>query len=432
MSRPWIAALVLLALAGCGGMQEGSLFDREFWANSPLKERSIESELGIAAMARGDYAKAETHFDKALKQNPKDVYALLGRGMLYQNTNQKTKARAMFEAILAIRPADTEQMVVWSGFSTRPVSEIASVQLALIQSGGVPTAMEKGMGGGEGGPMAPAAAPLGVGLGMSPGTEAAPDAAQADVNVFSRFETLRMLRDQGLITPDEFAARRQANLGALLPLSAPPPAAGLDRPVPPSDQIAGRLRAIGRALEMRALTIGQHSAERAMILDALLPEAPVQVANPAPPPKGLMEAADAVRRLEKMKAEKLITSDEYAKERAAVEGALQPAPAMAKPAAVPAPAAMPKETVERGAPAVHLASYKTRQAADRGWSQIRRAHGDLLGKLKAEISEVDLGPGKGKYFRLRAGPLPSPAAADDLCAKLKKRRQFCEPAVMGG
>ena len=56
---------------------------------------------------------------------------------------------------------------------------------------------------------------------------------------------------------------------------------------------------------MRAITVGQHSAERTMILDALLPSAPVVVANPGAPPKGLMEAADAVRRLEKLKNDDL-------------------------------------------------------------------------------------------------------------------------------
>ena len=37
-----------------------------------------------------------------------------------------------------------------------------------------------------------------------------------------------------------------------------------------------------------------------MILDALMPSAPVVVANPKAPPRGLMEAADAVRRLEQL------------------------------------------------------------------------------------------------------------------------------------
>ena len=145
-----------------------------------------------------------------------------------------------------------------------------------------------------------------------------------DLNIMSRYTTLKVLRDQGLITPDEFNARRQTNVGALLPLTSPPPAAGLDRSVPTTEQIAGRLRAIGRALEMRAISVAQHSAERTMILDALMPSAPVVVANPAIPPKGLMEAADSVRRLEKLRDEGFISSDEYARERQAIELAMRP------------------------------------------------------------------------------------------------------------
>ena len=140
-------------------------------------------------------------------------------------------------------------------------------------------------------------------------------------NVVSRFHTVTVLRDQGLITPDEFRTRRRANIGALLPLSSPPPATGLDRPVPGTEQVSGRLRAIGRALEMRAISVSQHAAERTMILDALMPAAPVSVVNPGRPPQGLLEAADAVRRLEQLKGGGYISADEYTKERNAIERA---------------------------------------------------------------------------------------------------------------
>lgn len=76
--------------------------------------------------------------------------------------------------------------------------------------------------------------------------------------------------DQDLITPEEFNVRRSRNIGALVPLTNKRPAAGLDRSLPPAEQISARLRAIRRALEMRAITITQHSSERNMILDALI------------------------------------------------------------------------------------------------------------------------------------------------------------------
>ena len=113
-----LLALALL-LAGCGGLAEGSLIDRSFWANSPFHENE-EAELGLAALAKGDYPAAEAHFDKALKSNPKDSDALLGAGILYQNTGQPTRAREMYEALLASRPDPSRTFVGW-GASCRPV-----------------------------------------------------------------------------------------------------------------------------------------------------------------------------------------------------------------------------------------------------------------------------------------------------------------------
>ncbi len=469
ISRYVAVVLAAVGLGSCGGIQQGSFADLTFWENSPLFIDNSEAELGLGEMAKGNLGLAESHFTRALKKDPKDVDALLGLGVLYQNTGQTIKARQMYEAILAVRPDNTRQLVVWNNFRPRPISEIASVNLSLIDSGGVLT----GLGGGTGqrpaqeglaaAPSAPFAsngisgAPTGSAMmgrpsvawsppaaspaqavtqARMPGTPAAgsmiPRFADADANIVSRFKTLVALRDQGLITPEEYRVRRQANIGALLPLTSPPPAAGIDRPVPTTEQISGRLRAIGRALEMRAITISQHGAERSMILDALMPAAPVVVANPGAPPSGLMEAADAVRRLEQLNATGLITTDEYTKERSAVEAAMQPAPPAPVAAQALTPTASAAEMKPAGPrPGVHLASYRSRKAADRGWAQLRRAHRSLLGKLTPEIAEVDLGAGKGIYFRLKAGPVADHAAAANLCRQLKKRRQFCEPTLVG-
>ena len=341
-----LAVMGAVMLGGCTQITKGKITDPNFWENSPLIASNGEAELGLAELTKGNYGVAEAHFNKALSRNDRDVTALMGLGILYQHTGQTTKARQAYEAILAIRPSNTEQMMVMGEMTHRPISELASVNLALLQSGmpmpanpvpGYMSPPNVAIGGGVSG--APSAAPLmgrvmpasGIGgpITAAPKVSEAPmvvPLTDGDKAMAGRFETLRILRDQGLITPDEYQARRKANVGALLPLSSPPPAAGLDRPVPNSTQIVGRLQAIGRALEMRAITISQHAAERSMILDALLPAAPVTVANPGRPPSGLMEAADGVRRLEQLQAASLITSDEYARERAAIEKVIQPEP----------------------------------------------------------------------------------------------------------
>ena len=269
-SRFLAVALLVGGLAGCGGMSDGSLIDMEFWDASPLFFDNDQAELGLAELAKGNYGTAELHFKKAVRRNAKDVDALLGLGVLYQNTGQLTKAREMYEAILAIRPERDIKMSVWTHLSPEPIIDIASVNLALLESGGVPGSMTKGAAGEAAVKPAgltppPATAPAGSALtgriapaqtGMPQGDSMALSGLSgAADNVVSRFNTLTVLRDQGLITPDEFRTRRRASIGALLPLSSPPPATGLDRPVPGTEQIAGRLRAIGRALEMRAVSV---------------------------------------------------------------------------------------------------------------------------------------------------------------------------------
>ncbi|MCW8836838.1 MAG: SPOR domain-containing protein [Rhodospirillales bacterium] len=424
------------------------MFDSTFWQASPVRAKSDAAELGIAELAKGNLAQADQYFALALKHDPKNPYALLGAGLVYQNTGQLVKARAMYEALLAIRPDDATRMVVWNNPTPRKVSEIASVNLALLDSGKVVSEMGSAPGAGEGA-MAPTSMqpsmrapsmPAGPSMARQQNDESQtalePQLAAADSNMVSRFETLRLLLDQGLITPDEFKVRRKANVGALLPLTAPPPAAGLERPLPPSDQIAARLRAIGRALEMRAMTVTQHASERTMILDALLPAAPIRVANPAVPPRGLMEAADSVRRLEYLRGAGLITSDEYSKERSMIESGLQPeAPkgSAAAPGAGQTADGKPEQMAMTGPqPAVHLASFRSRASANRGWAQLRRAHQAVLGSLQPAIQQVDLGRGKGIFYRLMAGPLKSQAEAVSICTNLKRRRQYCDPTVMGG
>lgn len=448
LKQVFVVLALVVGLPGCAALQSQFL-DESFWAGSPFHNNQ-EAELGIAELAKGNYITAESHFKKALKRNPRDIDALIGAGILYQNTGQLTRARQMYEAVLALRPDESKQFVVWTDISTRPASQIASVNLSLLESGGVTPTIQT--------PSAPAAgaavrgAPSGSALlGRTAPAMAPPPAGAAimkpmirdaaigfsgkDANIMSRYSTLKALRDQGLITPDEYRARRRTNVGALLPLTSPPPAAGLDRSVPTTEQIAGRLRAIGRALEMRAISVAQHSAERTMILDALMPSAPVVIANPAVPPKGLMEAADSVRRLEKLRNEGFISSDEYARERQAIELAMRPpppkaaiAPVVSKPAA-PDKGKMAKPKKMGPQPAVHLASYKSAKRAERGWAQIRRAHRSVLGKLKHSVSKVSLGR-KGTYFRLKAGPFKDAAAAKSACRQLKRRRQFCEPSMM--
>ncbi len=469
-------ALVGLVGAGCTAIQSGDLFDPGFWAGSPLKQND-EAELGIAELYKGNFVTAEGHFNRALRANPQDIEALLGAGVLYQNTGQLTKAREMFEAVLALRPDESRQFVVLNNLQTQPASRIASVNLSLIDSGGVLGRAQAASGQPDGLPQplidvprrvtaVPQTTPflgrtqavvptqpgsvlpsLQGGQGQTdvqPLSGAPVNLTQGSLSRFSpgernkisRFSTIRALRDQGLVTEQEFLVRRTANIGALLPLTSPQPAAGLDRPVPSTEQISNRLRAIGRALQQRSISVSQHAAERNLILTALLPEAPVRLAPPVAPPRGLIAAADSVAKLEQLRDGGFISSDEYTRERLAVERALQPEEPVAASVTKPKEPKEPKELKKAAAksgpePGVHLASYRSVKQADAGWKTIQRRHQSLLKGLKHEVRKVNLGK-KGTFYRLIAGPVKSKSAQRKLCADLKRRRQFCEPSMVGG
>ena len=105
------------------------------------------------------------------------------------------------------------------------------------------------------------------------------------------------------------------------------------------------------------------------------------------------------------------------------------APAAERPAPDQASVAVGEKPAQPPRPArtyrVRLASYRSPEGSNRGWEILSKAHPDLLGELGPSVHRVDLGPGKGVYFRLEAGPLGDRAAARALCAALKRRQLDC-------
>jgi len=95
-----------------------------------------------------------------------------------------------------------------------------------------------------------------------------------------------------------------------------------------------------------------------------------------------------------------------------------------------APSPPPPKTPAKGAgkaPAyrVQLAAVRSLERAQGEWDRLRRKNTDLLGKLALSVVRADLGPKKGVFFRLRAGPLADEATARALCAKLASRKVGC-------
>ena len=431
--------LLIATLTGCELIKGSNLMESfEQKSASASVESSVISERGFGKLSKGKFIAAQALFDEALKTNPRDVYALFGKGIVLQHRGELNHARQVFEAVLEMRPGNDRKLLIINDLAPQPVRELAALNLSLLNSKGVSSAF--GPSGKPGIPsrntrfsrteMRTPAVPRRITGSPMP---IAPGVTPEDRNIISRFETLKKLSDQGLLTPAEYALRRNRNLGALTKLTAQTPAAGLARSVPGAEQISRRLKAIGRALELRAITIRQHGAERKMIIDGLMPASPKISASPAIAPKGLMAAAAAVRRVEMLKERRLITKDEYIKEKAAIEKILAPTIPALVVAKKGTKARSPVITSKGGPmPALHLASFRTKKSASRAWLQLRRAHQSILGKMKSEVTRVNLGRSKGVYYRLIAGPFVSASAATQACKKLKSRRQYCDSAFMGG
>jgi TPR repeat protein len=78
-----------------------------------------------------------------------------------------------------------------------------------------------------------------------------------------------------------------------------------------------------------------------------------------------------------------------------------------------------------GSHRVRLASYKIPSNVEKGWNVLRKKHSALLGSLNYAAARVDLGPEKGVFFRLEAGPLGSSDESAAICAEIKRRGDSC-------
>lgn len=74
---------------------------------------------------------------------------------------------------------------------------------------------------------------------------------------------------------------------------------------------------------------------------------------------------------------------------------------------------------------LHLASYKDRENAERGWKQLLSRNEDVLKGLTHTVEPVDLGD-RGTFYRLVAGPVSDRDQAQRMCGTLKTRGAYCQ------
>jgi hypothetical protein len=125
----------------------------------------------------------------------------------------------------------------------------------------------------------------------------------------------------------------------------------------------------------------------------------------------------------------------------AAPGPIQDAPPAARiatmePAPEPAPAqvtaAAPSFQARSVLYALHLASYRNESSAAAGWRIIAAEAPETLVNLRPRVETVDLGPERGVYLRLKAGPIDSRAEAAARCAALVEAGHYCQAVDFEG
>ena len=332
---------------------------------------SEEAGKATVAYSQGDFAKTEEHVLKALEENPKQQQALLVGALMSEKTGRLNRARQYYEELIIINGNETtilgnEQML------PEKISDVAKKRLRLLEVKQSNLVIEdangaKGFNISQPAGQAQSRSAIEEALfkreqqkiaEQQPSSEAEIRAVQIlftdqEQNIISRFLILKELAEKDLITKQEFLRARMANVGGLLPLTHKPGAFGIDRSVPAPDVILERIKVLKDAVESRAITPQEFSAERDLIIEALLPPNPRQRMQNKIPSRDVMGAAKDLRKLEILYDLNLITAKEKAAEKAAIEKYLGINRAPAKKAAakkVVKPAAQPCTIDNKSAP----------------------------------------------------------------------------------
>ncbi len=73
---------------------------------------------------------------------------------------------------------------------------------------------------------------------------------------------------------------------------------------------------------------------------------------------------------------------------------------------------------------VQLASLNSDASAHQEWARLRKAQPDLFGDLALDVQRADMGAG-GIFYRVRIGPFPNKATAQDMCWQIKAAKLAC-------
>ena len=357
------SALALSLLGGCAIFDKKDTDEESGWLLRQFEKDGQElANRATVAYSKGDFKKTQELVSEALKDNPRNQQALLVGALAAEKLGRINRARQYYEDLIIIGGDQTSVLGSSSG-APQKIADIAKERLRAISIKQSEIVIEDKNGTkvfniSQEAASAQSQKVITRALVQKNNAAAAPRSTSPaldlftpeEQNIITRFLTLKELAEKDLITKEEFLTRRQTNIGGLLPLTHKPGAAGIDAPVPSPDLIIERINVLKEAVESRAITPREFSAERDIIIEALMPPSPRTRMKPKAPSKDILGAAKDLRKLEALYDLNLITSKEKAAEKKAIEKYLginraQPKPAPAPAAVVaqpkPVPAAQP-------------------------------------------------------------------------------------------
>lgn len=313
------------------------------------KDGQSYADKATLAYSNGQFEKTLTYTTEALKANPRNQQALLVGALASEKLGRYNRARQYYEDLIIINGDETSVLGSSNG-QPQKIKEIAKNNLRAITIAQSNLTIEERDGSKH--------FAVSEEAGEEISTKAIVNALNKNVvdekeektanldniftpeekNIVSRFLILRELAEKDFITKDEFLSRRSANIGGLLPLTNKAPGVGIDTPVPSPDLIIERLEVLKEGVETRTITPREFSAERDVIIEALMSPSPRNRIKNKAPSKNILDAADDLRRLEILYDLNLITERERQAERKAVEKYLgidnspKPAPKAVAPA----------------------------------------------------------------------------------------------------
>lgn len=324
-----LSGLALGLLGACAVIDKKDTDKQSNWLVS-MFEKDGQSQADKASLAYfdGNFNKTLEYTTEALKANPRNQQALLVGALAAEKLGRYNKARQYYEDLIVI---DGEETSILGTNDSQPqkISAIAKTRLRSLTIAQTNLTIEN-----KNGTKSFAVSPQ---TGNAQSKQAinkalakkAPAVAKKtnidnlftpeQQNIVTRFIILKELAEKDFITKDEFLSRRRANLGGLLPLTNTAPGVGIDQPTPSPDLIIERLEILKDGVETRAITPREFSAERDVIIEALMSPSPRSRLKNKAPSKNILDAAKDLRRLEALYNLGLITDAERQAEKKAVE-----------------------------------------------------------------------------------------------------------------